>query len=40
MILKTPLYSTHYGVAYVGNSLDLLDYLVPDSIDLVMTKQF
>lgn len=38
MILSNPLYTTDYGAAYVGDSLDLLDHLEPDSIDLVITS--
>ncbi|GAB4210502.1 MAG: site-specific DNA-methyltransferase [Roseiflexaceae bacterium] len=38
MPLPAPLYTTKYGAAYVGNSLDLLDGLEEDSIDLVMTS--
>ncbi len=33
-----PLYSTKYGAAYLGDSLELLDRLEVDSIDLVMTS--
>jgi len=36
--LGRSLYSTEYGSAYVGNSLDLLDQLEADSIDLVITS--
>lgn len=38
MALPTPLYTTDYGVAYVGDSLELLDRLESDSIDLVITS--
>jgi site-specific DNA-methyltransferase (cytosine-N4-specific) len=38
MILGKPLYTTEYGAAYVGNSLELLDQLESDSIDLVITS--
>ncbi len=38
MVLGPALYSTHYGSAYVGNSLDLLDHVEADSIDLVVTS--
>ncbi|MBD1840553.1 site-specific DNA-methyltransferase [Coleofasciculus sp. FACHB-64] len=38
MNLKKPLYATNYGAAYIGNSLELLDCLESDSIDLVMTS--
>ncbi|MBD2743825.1 site-specific DNA-methyltransferase [Coleofasciculus sp. FACHB-1120] len=38
MNLKEPLYATNYGAAYVGDSLELLDCLESDSIDLVMTS--
>jgi site-specific DNA-methyltransferase (cytosine-N4-specific) len=33
-----PLYTTDYGAAYVGDSLELLDQLEADSIDLVITS--
>jgi site-specific DNA-methyltransferase (cytosine-N4-specific) len=32
------MYSTQYGSAYAGDSLDLLDQLEADSIDLVITS--
>jgi len=35
MLLQAPLYTTEYGAAYVGNSLEL-DQLAPNSIDLVL----
>jgi site-specific DNA-methyltransferase (cytosine-N4-specific) len=38
MILAKPLYTTNYGAAYVGDSLELLDRLESDSIDLVITS--
>lgn len=38
MVLGNPLYTTNYGAAYVGDSLDLLDHLEPDSINLVITS--
>ncbi|MBE9107264.1 site-specific DNA-methyltransferase, partial [Nostoc cf. edaphicum LEGE 07299] len=38
MALSSPLYTTNFGAAYVGDSLELLDYLDSDSIDLVMTS--
>jgi DNA modification methylase len=38
MVLEKPLYTTNYGAAYVGDSLELLDNLEPDSIDLVITS--
>jgi DNA modification methylase len=38
MALPNPRYTTTYGAAYVGNSLELLDGLESDSIDLVMTS--
>ncbi|MBD2293010.1 site-specific DNA-methyltransferase [Anabaena sphaerica FACHB-251] len=38
ILLEKPLYSTDYGSAYVGDSLELLDKLETDSIDLVMTS--
>jgi len=36
--LGRPLYSTKYGSAHIGDSLDLLDQLETDSIDLVVTS--
>ena len=38
MNLKKPLYATNYGAAYIGDSLELLDCLESDSIDLVITS--
>lgn len=38
MPLQQPLYTTEYGAAYVGDSLELLDRLEPSSIDLVITS--
>ena len=38
MILESPLYTTNYGAAYIGDSLELLDCIEPDSIDLVITS--
>ena len=38
MALGRSLYSTQYGYAYVGDSLDLLDQLEANSIDLVITS--
>lgn len=38
MALGISLYSTRYGSAYAGDSLDLLDQLEADSIDLVITS--
>lgn len=38
MPLVNPLYTTDYGASYVGNSLELLDQLESDSIDLVLTS--
>ena len=38
MALEKPLYATKYGAAYLGDSLDLLDQLKADSIDLVITS--
>ena len=37
MVLK-PLYVTKYGKACLGDSIELLDQLEPDSIDLVITS--
>ena len=37
MVLK-PLYVTKYGAACLGDSIELLDQLEPDSIDLVITS--
>lgn len=34
----TPLYSTEYGTAYVGDSYDLLKKLDTESVDLVLTS--
>lgn len=38
MVLGKPLYTTDYGAAYVGDSLELLDQIESDSIDLVITS--
>jgi site-specific DNA-methyltransferase (cytosine-N4-specific) len=38
MPLGKPLYTTNYGAAYIGDSLELLDRLESDSIDLVITS--
>ena len=38
MVLCKPLYTTEYGAAYVGDSLELLAQLDSNSIDLVMTS--
>lgn len=38
MSFQKALYSTNYGAAYVGDSLELLDTLEADSINLVMTS--
>ncbi len=38
MVLGNALYSTGRGSAYVGDSLDLLDQLAENSVDLVMTS--
>ena len=38
MVLGPAFYSTRYGSAYVGDSLELLDLLDTDSIDLVVTS--
>jgi site-specific DNA-methyltransferase (cytosine-N4-specific) len=38
ILLTQPLYTTDYGAAYVGNSLELLDNLESESIDLVVTS--
>ena len=38
MVLGKPLYSTKYGAAYIGDSLELLDQLETDSVDLVITS--
>lgn len=38
MFLGNPLYTTEYGAAYVGDSMELLERLEADSIDLVMTS--
>ncbi len=36
--LPAPLYATHYGKAYVGDALQLLDCLLDHSVDLVITS--
>jgi hypothetical protein len=36
--LPKPLYTTHYGAAYLGDALDLLKSLPDGSIDLVLTS--
>ncbi|WP_035081372.1 DNA-methyltransferase [Aphanizomenon flos-aquae] len=38
ILLETPLYTTEYGFAYIGDSLELLDQVASDSINLVMTS--
>lgn len=38
MVLGPALYSTRYGSAYIGDSLELLDQLEADSVDLVVTS--
>lgn len=38
MVLCKPLYTTEYGAAYVGDSLELLAQVASNSIDLVMTS--
>ncbi len=38
MDLGKPLYATKYGAAHLGDSLELLDQLEADSIDLVITS--
>lgn len=38
MILAKALYTTNYGAAYAGDSLELLDELESNSINLVMTS--
>jgi DNA modification methylase len=38
VVLGPALYTTRYGSAYVGDSLELLDELETDSIDLVVTS--
>ncbi len=38
MVLENPLYTTNYGAAYIGNSLELLEQISSDSIDLVITS--
>lgn len=37
-LLPEPLYTTHYGAAYVGDALQLLQGLPEESIDLVLTS--
>lgn len=36
--LPAPLYATRWGAAHVGDSLDLLPLLPPESIDLIVTS--
>jgi DNA methylase. len=36
--LPEPLYTTHYGAAYVGDALELLQGLPDGSVDLVLTS--
>lgn len=36
--LPTPVYTTQWGQAYLGDSLDLLPLLPPESVDLVITS--
>jgi DNA modification methylase len=36
--LPEPLYTTHYGAAYVGDALELLKGLADNTIDLVLTS--
>lgn len=38
MLLRQPLYTTEFGAAYLGDSLELLDHIEPSSIDLVITS--
>jgi site-specific DNA-methyltransferase (cytosine-N4-specific) len=38
VVLGPSLYSTRYGSAYIGDSLELLDQLEADSVDLVVTS--
>jgi DNA modification methylase len=38
MPLPAPIYTTELGAAYVGNSLEMLDEVAENSIDLVMTS--
>jgi DNA modification methylase len=38
MVLGRPLYTTEFGAAYVGDSLELLDHIESESIDLVVTS--
>ncbi len=35
---KTPFYTTRFGAAYLGNSLDYLRQIPDDSVDLIMTS--
>lgn len=37
-LLPEPLYTTHYGAAYIGDALDMLQGLSDESIDLVLTS--
>ncbi len=36
--LVNPLYTTRWGQAYVGDSLDLISFVPTDSVDLVITS--
>ncbi len=36
--MPEPLYTTHYGAAYVGDALELLQGLPEESVDLVLTS--
>ncbi len=36
--LPKPLYTTHWGQAYVGDSMDLMSHVPTDSVDLVITS--
>jgi DNA modification methylase len=38
MLTSSPLYTTRYGAAYVGDSLELLDQIETGSVNLVLTS--
>lgn len=38
LVLENPLYSTNYGSAFLGNSLELIDQLEANSVNLVITS--
>lgn len=38
MTLESPLYTTEFGSSYIGDSLELLDSMASDSVNLVITS--